>query len=66
MGGYLYPGAPVAPKALDVGRSLVAELLFTFALVYVVLNVMITNFFMPETKITFKCAAAKQSAPHSC
>jgi aquaporin Z len=37
--GYLYPSAPVAPKALDVGHSLVAELLFTFALVYVVLNV---------------------------
>jgi aquaporin Z len=27
------------PKALDVGRSLVAEFLFTFALAYVVLNV---------------------------
>ena len=28
-----------APAALDVGRSLVAEFLFTFALAYVVLNV---------------------------
>jgi aquaporin Z len=30
---------PAAPAALDVGRSLVAEFLFTFALAYVVLNV---------------------------
>jgi aquaporin Z len=37
--GYLFPGASVTPKTLDVSRSLVAEFLFTFALVYVVLNV---------------------------
>lgn len=37
--GYLFPEAVVAPKALDVSRALLAELLFTFALVYVVLNV---------------------------
>lgn len=37
--GYLFPGAAVSPKTLDVGRSLVAEFLFTFALAYVVLNV---------------------------
>jgi aquaporin Z len=37
--GYLFPGTPVTAKALDVSRSFIAELLFTFALVYVVLNV---------------------------
>lgn len=45
---YLRPGLPVtlsedlvqaAPAALPVGRALVAEFLFTFALVFVVLNV---------------------------
>jgi aquaporin Z len=30
---------PGTPEALDVGRSLIAEFLFTFALAYVVLNV---------------------------
>lgn len=37
--GYLFPQASVTPAQLDASRSLVAEFLFTFALVYVVLNV---------------------------
>jgi len=36
---YLAGGAPVAPMALKIGPALLAEFLFTFALVYVVLNV---------------------------
>jgi len=36
--GYLKAGIDVTPMAPDVGRALVAEFLFTFALVYVVLN----------------------------
>ncbi len=36
---FLRPGAPVAPMAPPVAAALVAEFLFTFALVYVVLNV---------------------------
>jgi aquaporin Z len=37
--GYLFPQASVTAAQLDVSRSLIAEFLFTFALVYVVLNV---------------------------
>lgn len=37
--GFLKPGATVTPMTLDTTRALVAEALFTFALVYVVLNV---------------------------
>ena len=37
--GYLKGGATVAPMSLRAGPALVAEFLFTFALVYVVLNV---------------------------
>ena len=36
---YLKAGVPVQPMAISVGPALVAELLFTFALVYVVLHV---------------------------
>lgn len=37
---YMKPGREIPPPAaLDVGRSLVAEFLFTFALAYVVVNV---------------------------
>lgn len=36
---YLEGGIPVGPLELDVGRALVAEFLFTFALCFVVLNV---------------------------
>jgi aquaporin Z len=36
---YLRAGAPVAPMTLTVGPALLAEFLFTFALVFVVLNV---------------------------
>jgi aquaporin Z len=36
--GYLKAGIPVTAMTPDVGRALVAEFLFTFALVYVVLN----------------------------
>jgi aquaporin Z len=36
---YLKGGAPAAPAALPVGPALLAEFLFTFALVFVVLNV---------------------------
>jgi aquaporin Z len=36
--GYLKAGIDVTPMSPDVGRALVAEFLFTFALVYVVLN----------------------------
>jgi len=35
---FLRAGAPVAPIELKLGQALVAEFLFTFALVYVVLN----------------------------
>ncbi len=37
--GYLFPQASVTAAQLDVVRALIAEFLFTFALVYVVLNV---------------------------
>ncbi len=37
--GYLRKGAEIKPLAPEVGPALVAEFLFTFALVYVVLNV---------------------------
>jgi len=37
--GYLRAGVDVKPMALAVGPALLAEFLFTFALVYVVLNV---------------------------
>lgn len=37
--GYLKSGIDVTPMALVTGHALVAEFLFTFALVYVVLNV---------------------------
>jgi aquaporin Z len=37
--GYLFPQASVNPGQLDVSRTIIAEFLFTFALVYVVLNV---------------------------
>lgn len=37
--GYLKGAAPAAPLELVVGPALVAELLFTFALVFVILNV---------------------------
>jgi aquaporin Z len=37
--GFLKPGAAVAPMALETNRALISEALFTFALVYVVLNV---------------------------
>jgi aquaporin Z len=36
--GYLKAGIEVSPMAPNVGHALVAEFLFTFALVYVVLN----------------------------
>src|ERR1700756_886241 len=36
---YLRSGAEVAAASPDVGKALLAEFLFTFALVYVVLNV---------------------------
>lgn len=36
---YLKAGAPVQPMTISVGPALVSELLFTFALVYVVLHV---------------------------
>jgi aquaporin Z len=36
---YLKAGIPVEPLALDAGRSLLVEFLFTFALCFVVLNV---------------------------
>lgn len=37
--GFLKPGATVVPMALETNRAIIAEVLFTFALVYVVLNV---------------------------
>ena len=37
--GFLRPDAVVSPGALDIAPALVAEFIFTFALVYVVLNV---------------------------
>lgn len=37
--GFLRPGVAVTAATPDVGRALLAEFLFTFALVYVVLNV---------------------------
>lgn len=37
--GYLKPDAAVVAAAPDIGRAFVSELLFTFALVFVVLNV---------------------------
>jgi len=37
--GFLKPGAAVVPMALETNRALISEALFTFALVYVVLNV---------------------------
>jgi aquaporin Z len=36
---FLRTGVPVSPMTLDIGPALLAEFLFTFALVYVVLNV---------------------------
>lgn len=36
---YFKGGAPVVPLVLEVGPALLAELLFTFALVFVILNV---------------------------
>ena len=36
---FLKPGAVVTPKSLDTLPALLAEFLFTFALVFVVLNV---------------------------
>ena len=36
---FLRPDAPITPLAPDTGRALVAEVLFTFALAWVVLNV---------------------------
>jgi aquaporin Z len=36
---FLFPAAAPVPATLDVGRALLAEFLFTFALAYVVLNV---------------------------
>ncbi len=37
--GFLKAGAPVTPAEIDTTKALLAEFLFTFALVYVVLNV---------------------------
>jgi len=37
--GFLKPGAAVVAMALETNRALISEALFTFALVYVVLNV---------------------------
>ena len=37
--GYFKAGIPVSPGQIDTTKALVAEFLFTFALVYVVLNV---------------------------
>lgn len=36
---FLHAGMEVVPMSVDVGRAFLAEVLFTFALVYVVLNV---------------------------